>query len=186
MSGNVDEILRVLRRIEKSVESGRRFPIIGPVKGELLFAVTMLTQPKRVLELGTGIGYSCLQIARALPDGARIVTVEKRQEHAAEAYRNFREAGIIDSVQIVVGDAESYVSETREEFDMIFLDIEKSAYLRLLPQLVARLRERGVLVADNVMWPELDVFRKAITHHSQLLSAIVEIEDGMSISVKRG
>jgi hypothetical protein len=52
----VDEILRVLRRIERSVESGRHFPIIGPVKGELLFAVTMLTQPKRVLELGTGIG----------------------------------------------------------------------------------------------------------------------------------
>jgi predicted O-methyltransferase YrrM len=69
---------------------------------------------------------------------------------------------------------------------MIFLDIEKSAYLRLLSPLVARLRERGVLVADNVMWPELDLFRKAITHHPQLLSAIVGIEDGMSISVKRG
>ncbi len=184
MPRDLARIQGVLKRIERRVEAGRFFPIIGAQKGELLYAVVLLSQPSKVLELGTGIGYSCLQIVRGLPEGAQIITVERSPEYVREALMNLREAGVEDDVDIVVDDAENYVASSREVFDLIFMDIDKSDYLRLLPFLIDRLRIGGVLTADNALRPELGPFRRAIGSHPKLSTAIIEIQDGVSVSLR--
>ncbi len=183
---DVERISSVLKEIERRVGSGEYFfPIIGPVKGELLYAFTLLAQPLRVLELGTGIGYSGLQIARALKPEARIVTVDADKGNADEALANFRRAGVENLVTVVVGEAGRYLQSDKSIYDMIFMDIEKSRYIDLLEDCISRLRPNGILVADNVLWPELRGFRQTIMTHSQLVSAIIRIEDGVSLSVKK-
>ncbi len=183
---DVERINSVLKEIERRASSGRYFfPIIGPVKGELLYAFTLLAQPLRVLELGTGIGYSALQIARALKPGAKIVTVDADEENADEALDNLRRAGVEDLVTVIVDEAGRYLQNDKSIYDMIFMDIEKSRYLDLLEDCISRLRPNGILVADNVLWPELRRFRQAIMTHPQLASAIIHIEDGVSLSVKK-
>ncbi|GBC71149.1 Putative O-methyltransferase [Candidatus Calditenuaceae archaeon HR02] len=182
---NVKRINSVLREIERRVSSGGYFPIIGPVKGELLYVFTLLAQPLRVLELGTGIGYSGLQIARALKPGARIVTVDEDKENADEAQANFRRAGVEELVTVIVDEAGRHLQIDNSLYDMIFMDIEKSRYLDLLEDCISRLRPNGILVADNVLWPELRRFRQTIMTHPQLTSSIIRIEDGVSLSVKK-
>ncbi len=173
-----ERIASVLSEIERRVNKGYFFPIIGPVKGELLYAFTLLARPRLVLELGTGIGYSGLQIARALEPGSRIVTVDEDQENARVALANFRKAGLEDVITVVV-ERDTY------EYDMIFMDIEKSRYLDLLESCILRLRPGGVLITDNALRPELRRFREAIMKHPKLSSAIIHIEDGVSLSVKK-
>ncbi|MEM4180756.1 MAG: class I SAM-dependent methyltransferase, partial [Nitrososphaerota archaeon] len=104
-----ERIASVLSEIERRVNKGYFFPIIGPVKGELLYAFTLLARPRLVLELGTGIGYSGLQIARALEPGSRIVTVDEDQENARVALANFRKAGLEDVITVVVDEAGSFL-----------------------------------------------------------------------------
>jgi len=178
-------IASVLSEIERRVNRGYFFPIIGPVKGELLYAFTLLARPKLVLELGTGIGYSGLQIARGLEPGARIVTVDEDEENAREALANFRKAGIEDMVTVFVDEAGSFLEKDTSEYEMIFMDIEKSRYLDLLESCVSRLKPAGILVTDNALRPELQRFREAIMKHPRLSSAIIQVEDGVSLSVKK-
>jgi len=178
------EIVAVLRDIEERVRLDF-FPIIGPVKGELLYALTLLTRPKLVLELGTGIGYSGLQIARGLECGGRIITVDQDAERVAEARSNFRRAGVDEVFSLVVRDAVDFLSGDKNNYDMIFVDIDKSKYMEVIDPCVARLRGGGVLVFDNALRPGLEGFRRAIMRHPMLRSSIIQLEDGVSISVKK-
>lgn len=182
---NQERILTVLREIEEQVEKGDYFPIIGPLKGELLYCITLLKRPVKVLELGTGIGYSGLHIARALEPGAKVVTVDRDEENSRRALKNFRRAGVEDMFYVVVDEAGRYLQREEDMYDMIFLDIDKPRYLELLERLLHLLRPHGILVADNVLRPELRRFRQAILTHPQLASSIIELEDGVSVSVKR-
>lgn len=180
-----NRIVSVMREIEQYVERRHFFPIIGPVKGELLYIFTLLKGPTSVLELGTGIGYSALQIARGLLPGAKIVTVEEDEENARAAQSTFRRAGIEDIVTLIVDEAGSFIRRNDSQYEMIFMDIEKSRYLDLLEDCVSRLRPQGILVTDNVLRPELKRFRQAIITHPQLISSIIHLEDGVSLSIKK-
>lgn len=182
---NIEKITSVLRGIEQQVERGNYFPIIGPVKGELLYLVTLLIRPKHVLELGTGLGYSGLQIARALRYGARITTVEEDEAIAEIAIQNFRKAGVERIINVIMEEAGEFIERDQSLYDMIFMDVEKHRYLQLLEGCIAKLRIGGVLVADNVLRSELRSFRQAILKHPKLVSSIIHLEDGVSVSVKK-
>lgn len=93
-------ILEVIRELERATGNGRFFPIVGPVKGELLYALTLVARSAAVLELGTGIGYSCLHMVRALPPGAKMVSVDWDPRNAQEALKNLKRAGMEDVVEV--------------------------------------------------------------------------------------
>ncbi|MDR7569175.1 MAG: class I SAM-dependent methyltransferase, partial [Armatimonadota bacterium] len=160
-----DRILGVIRELERTTGYGRRFPILGPAKGELLYALTLVARPAAVLELGTGVGYSSLHMARALPSGAKLVSVDWDPRNAREALQNVKKAGLEGMVEIVVEEAGAFLRRSTSLYDMIFLDVDKSRYLPLLEDCIARLHRGGILVADNLLWPELREFREAITRH---------------------
>ena len=138
-------------------------PIIGPVMGQLLSLLVMVTGSRRVLELGTAIGYSGLYIARSLahPD-SELITIEYSKERAREARQNFENAGLTDKISIETGEALDIMDDLDLAFDLIFIDINKEAYLPALHKASHLLKQGGLLIADNTSFTGSRKFNDAI------------------------
>jgi predicted O-methyltransferase YrrM len=133
-----------------------------------------------------------------------LLTMEMSEERAREARENFARARLTDRVSVIVGDAQLKIAKVAGPFDLIFQDGDKQLYTPLLDRLVALLRPGGLLVTDNVLWdgevapgftaaPQRDPaetraiaeYNERVASHPQLITAIVPLRDGVSISVKR-
>ena len=141
-------------------------PIVGPVMGELLFILAAVTGAKRILEFGTATGYSAIYLAKACePVNGIVVTLETNSDMVARAQQNFRQAGVSDRIEIHVGDALEVMPQLQMSFDLIFLDIEKQDYVKVLPDCQRLLTSGGLLVADNVGFKDADEFNHTIAEH---------------------
>jgi predicted O-methyltransferase YrrM len=182
----------------------RGLPLVDAEVGALLRVLATSIGASRILEIGTAIGYSGIWLARALPADGMLVTIELDEGRAAEARENFARAGVSSRVSVVVGDAQLKIAKVAGPFDLIFQDGAKTLYSPLLDRLVALLRPGGLLITDNVLWDGEVVpgFQASLQHdpddtraiieynqrvatHPQLLTSIVPLRDGVSISVKR-
>jgi predicted O-methyltransferase YrrM len=181
----------------------RGLPLVDAEVGALLRVLATSIKASRILEIGTAIGYSGIWLARALPAGGMLVTLELDEDRAREARDNFARAGLADRVSVVVGDAQLKIAKVSGPFDLIFQDGSKQLYVPLLDRLVALLRPGGLLITDNVLWdgevvpgfatpptkPEVDTraiieYNQRVAAHPDLLTTIVPLRDGVSISVK--
>ncbi|MBD3276551.1 MAG: methyltransferase domain-containing protein, partial [Candidatus Marinimicrobia bacterium] len=115
------------------------------------------------LELGTAIGYSGLYIARSFanPD-SELITVEHSEERAQEARKNFEDAGLTDKIRIETGKALDIMDDLEPAFDLIFIDINKEAYLPALHKSSHLLKQGGLLIADNTSFTGSREFNDAI------------------------
>jgi predicted O-methyltransferase YrrM len=184
--------------------ASRGLPLVDAEVGAFLRVLATSIGASRVLEIGTAIGYSGIWLARALPPGGMLLTMEMDEERAREARENFARAGVAEQVSVIVGDAQLKIAKVSGPFDLIFQDGDKKLYEPLLDRLVALLRPGGLLVTDNVLWDgevvpgfvarprqHLDdtraiiAYNERVASHPQLLTAIVPLRDGVSISVKR-
>jgi predicted O-methyltransferase YrrM len=182
----------------------RGLPLVDAEVGALLRVLATSIGASRILEIGTAIGYSGIWLAGALPADGMLLTMELSEERATEARENFARAGLGDKVSVIVGDAQLKVSKVAGPFDLIFQDGAKQLYEPLLDRLVALLRPGGLLVTDNVLWdgdvvpgfrskPEnppddtraIAAYNERVAAHPRLLTSIVPLRDGVSISVKR-
>ena len=156
----------IMLELETQAER-ENIPIVGPVVGELLFILAAASKAKRILELGTAIGYSAIYLARACEavDGI-VVTLENDSDMANRAQQNFRQSGVADRIEIHVADALDMLTQLEEGFDLIFLDIEKQDYIKVLPDCQRLLLKGGLLVADNVGFKDADAFNHTISGHS--------------------
>ena len=177
----------------RSVREG--VPIIGPNVAGLLTVLVRATGARRVLELGTANGYSTIFLARALPGDGRVVTVEWSQDLADEARANFRETGVEDRIELLVGDALELIGEQPDGgFDMVFIDIEKEMYSDALGDCVRVLRPGGLLVSDNVAFRSSGDYNERLHGHPDLETSFVygvfhdhsPDEDALALSVKVG
>lgn len=177
----------MMREIEAEASQGKRFlPIVGPVKGNFLYMLAKVTQAKNVLDIGTLTGYSAFLLAKAVGPKGKIITIESDEEFFKEALENFKKAQTKNIIPRL-GDAKMILQKmSPNKFDLIFLDIWKGDYVKILDGCVRVLRKNGLLVADNVLWEEepLKDWRKAIFNHKQLISFLVPLADGMSVSMK--
>ena len=126
--------------------------LTGEVEGRLLEMLVFLARPRLVLEIGTYSGYSALSMARALPDGGRIVTCELDPERADFARRHIDGAGRGDRIEIRVGPASETIAALDGPFDLIFIDADKEGYLDYYEATLPKLSARGLIVVDNVLW----------------------------------
>ncbi|WP_405590124.1 O-methyltransferase [Streptomyces sp. NBC_01190] len=171
--------------------------------GRLLQLLTLLHRPRHVIEIGTLFGYSTIHLARGLPDGGRVTTLEVDPHHADIARRNLETAGVADRVTVVVGDAGDHLRTVPPaSVQMVFIDADKKsypAYLRLVYPLLA---PGGLLVADDAFAQgdftverqsdaETDAETKAIRAYThavgrspRLFSAFAGTENGLLISYK--
>lgn len=149
--------------LELEEEAAREgIPIVGPVVGELLYILARLSGAGNILELGTASGYSAIFLARALPPGGKVISLELNPDMAQRARQNFSQAGVADRVEVKVGQALDLMAAMSETFDLIFLDIDKESYLPALPHCRRLLKVGGLLVADNVGFSSADPFNREI------------------------
>ena len=136
---------------------------VSPLQGKFLHVLVQMTQAKRVLEIGLLGGYSTIWMARALPRGGRIVSLEFNPKHADVARANLRRAGLLSRVDIRVGPAlESLpvlASERSGKFDLIFIDADKNNNPHYLEWALKLSRRGTIIVVDNV------------TRHGQVIDA---------------
>ena len=141
--------------LEASAAAGLPTIQVSPSQGKLLHVVARATGARRVLEIGTLGGYSAIWLARALPAGGRLVTIELDPAHADVARRAFERAGLMSAIDLRVGAAldvlPALAAERQDPFDLIFIDADKVSYPDYLTWAVALARVGSLIVADNVV-----------------------------------
>src|SRR6202453_354149 len=128
---------------------------VTSLQGKFLEFLVRISGAKRVLEIGTLGGYSTIWMARALPEGGRVVTLELDPHHARVARGNLQNVGVLDNVELRVGPAleslSTLVTENAQPFDLIFIDADKQGYPEYLQWSLRLSRPGTVIVADNVV-----------------------------------
>lgn len=178
-------------------------PIIRPQMQSLLKLLLALKQPKRILEVGTAIGFSALLMSEYGPKDCSITTIEKYEKRIPLAKENFKKAGKEGQITLLEGDAAEILKELDGPFDFIFMDAAKGQYIHFLPDILRLMPKGGLLISDNVL-QDGDVMesRFAVTrrnrtiharmrdylyelkHNEQLCTDILPVGDGVTISVK--
>ncbi len=198
-SGN-DGFLRELE--EEAVRGG--VPIIRPSMQSLLKLLLQMKKPRRILEVGTAIGFSAILMSEQVPDDCRITTIEKYEKRIPLARENFKRAGKEEQITLLEGDAMEILENLQGAYDFIFMDAAKAQYLNFLPHLIRLLQEDGVLVSDNVLQDgdiiesrfvvnrrnrtihaRMREYLYELTHHSQLVTSIIPVADGVTVSLKK-
>jgi caffeoyl-CoA O-methyltransferase len=175
-----------------------KYAIVGPAVARVLYQLAKISGAKKVFEMGSAIGYSTIWWARAVGAGGRVVYTDGDPKRADKARRYFERAGVSERITVRVGDALEILSEEKGEYDIIFNDIDKTDYPRVVRLALPRLRSGGLFIADNVLWsgklrkPNPDAqtkaileFNKLIGESADLFTTILPIRDGVSVSVKK-
>lgn len=179
-------------------------PIIRRDMQSFLKMFLALTKPKKILEVGTAIGFSALLMSEYSEADTIITTIEKYEKRIPIAKANFERAGKSDQIKLIEGDAIEVLKELEEPYDLIFMDAAKGQYINFLPDILRLLPTGGVLISDNVLQDgDIIESRYAVTrrnrtihsrmreylyelkHHPQLETAILAVGDGITVSVKR-
>jgi len=154
-------------------------------QGKLLYLLLKLTGASRILEIGTLVGYSTIWMARALPEGGKLVSLECDPHHADVARRNIEKAGVADRVEVITGNAhdtlETMIADGESPFDLIFLDAEKPGYPEYLQKMLKLSRAGTLIAGDNVVRkgevlnPQ-DEFAEGAARFNELLAAEPAVE----------
>ena len=184
---------------EMEAEAAKRdIPIVGPAVGRVLYQYARLINAKKVFELGSAIGYSTLWFARAVGEGGEVFYTDSDPKNADEASGYFRRAGVAERIHIGVGDALEQLALRQREFDIIFNDVDKEYYPRVLDMAANHLRRGGLFITDNILWSgqvadvnAKDKDTRAIQEFNQRLYAmkdffttILPLRDGLAVAVK--
>lgn len=186
----------VLQEMERQATE-RQIPIVGPVVGRVLFQYAQAIGAKTVFEMGSAIGYSTIWWARAVGEGGKVIYTDGDRRNADEARRYFIQAGVLDRIEIRVGDALELLSEERGEYDIIFNDVDKEDYPRVLRLVPPRLRRGGLFITDNVLWrgkvadAEQDErtrviaqFNRQLYESKDFFTTILPLRDGVAVATR--
>jgi len=175
----------LLKSIVAETERSHSQPhmLSGQLQGQFLEIISKLISPKRILEIGTMVGYSTICLAQGLAAGGRLHTIEMREEDAAIARSNFSRAGVQDKIQLHIGNALSIIPQLEETWDLVFIDADKTGYMQYYDMVKPRLRSGGLLLADNVLFhgdvledPIKGKNAKAIHAFNEMVAADEEVE----------
>ena len=176
----------ILKEIERTAER-KPLPIVGPEKGRVLAKTVREIEPKRVLEIGTLIGYSAILMGKELASGAHLITIEIHDDEAKIAQRNVERAKIPPVVEVMVGDAKEIIPKLHGKFDLVFVDAEKSEYREYLQLIEPMLHKGSTIVADNagIFASQMKDYLGYVESSGKYESRFVAVKgDGLEISVK--
>jgi predicted O-methyltransferase YrrM len=175
----------------------RNFPIVGPLVGRLLEITARLVQPRRVLELGSGFGYSAYWIARGMAKGSRITLTDRDPENLRLAREFLARAQLDPDVETREGEALEALEAEDGELDLVFCDVDKKLYPRVLDPVARRLRPGGVFLVDNTLWSgrvverdedeatrAIQVFNRLLLRDPRFSATILPIRDGVALAVR--
>ncbi|MCY4571578.1 MAG: O-methyltransferase [Gemmatimonadetes bacterium] len=193
-----DDALRRTR--ERAAAAGMPGIQLPPATARALQLLVRAAGVRRAVEVGTLAGYSAIWIARALPEGGKLVTLEINPEHAAVARRSLKDAGVADRVEVRVGDGAGLLDALGPDgsFDLVFVDADKERYTQYLGEAARLLRPGGLFVADNAFWKGqvldpggdemaavLDRFNRKVAADRRFDATILPVGDGLLVGVRR-
>ena len=180
-------------------------PIIRREMQSFLEFLLLMKKPRRVLEVGTAVGFSALLMSEYAPEECRITTIENYEKRIPIARENFRRAGKADRITLIEGDAAEVLAEMEGTFDFIFMDAAKGQYIHYLPNVLRLLSDGGCLVSDNVMQDgdiiesrfaverrnrtihaRMREYLYELKHREDLVTSIIPLGDGVAVSIKQG
>ena len=179
-------------------------PIIRKDMQTFLKTFLAMKKPKRILEVGTAIGFSALLMCEYSEPDVHITTIENYEKRIPVARANFARAGREKQITLLEGDAQVVLKDLEGPFDFIFMDAAKGQYINFLPDILRLLPEGGVLISDNVLqdgdiieshfaverrnrtiYKRMRDYLYTLTHHEQLITSVLPVGDGITLSVKR-
>ena len=178
-------------------------PIIRKEMQSFLKVLLAIKKPKRILEVGTAIGFSALLMSEYAPEDCVITTIEKYEKRIPIARENFARAGKSEQITLIEGDALEVLQGLEEKFDFIFMDAAKGQYIYYMPEVIRLLEKDGVLISDNVLQDgdiiesrfaverrnrtihsRMREYLYALKHHELLETSIIPLGDGVALSTK--
>ena len=173
-------------------------PIVGPAVARVLQQLALAINARSVFELGSAIGYSTIWWAQAVGEKGKVIYTDGDPKNAERARGYFARAGVSNRILLHTGDALEFLSEQKQEFDIIFNDVDKDDYPRVLRLVAPRLRKGGLFITDNVLWSgrvaekNPDATTKAILEFNRKLyeskefyTTIIPIRDGLAVALKK-
>ena len=188
----------VLREMEAQAKK-RDIPIVGPAVARLLYLLAQISGAKRIFEAGSAIGYSTIWWAMAVGDAGRVIYTDGGLKNAEEARGYFDKAGVARRIDVRVGDALEILSEEKPgSLDIIFNDVDKEDYPRVLKLAIPRLKPGGLFITDNVLWSgrvadskntepttkAIREFNRLLFGSKELFASIVPLRDGVAVARK--
>ena len=185
---------------EKALEE--HIPIIMDDTLEIVNKILTELKPKKILEIGTAVGYSAMCFSKYLEEGGIIDTIERDEERTKQAKENIVKVEVADKINILEGDAVEILPTLEGKYDMVFIDAAKGKYPFFLKEALRMLDEKGIILADNILYKgyvmsdynkhkqrtavrNLREYIAEVTGNPNLETEILEVGDGLAISKKR-
>jgi caffeoyl-CoA O-methyltransferase len=165
---------------ETHLEVMRPRMLSGQVQGRLLAMLAQMIAPENILEIGTYTGYSAICMAEGLKEGGRLTTIDVNEELEERVRGYFNEAGLTNNIDFLIGNAIELIPSLDQQFDLVFIDADKSNYSNYLQLVVDKVPSGGYIIADNVLWSGkvVEKFRKTLDKDTEaLLQFNKEVQD---------
>lgn len=173
----------------------------GHLQGRFLSMISHMLQPKRILEIGTFTGYSAICLAEGLAKGGELITIDNNEELRKIAQDHVSKAGFEHQIKLITGQASEEIEKLNGEFDLVFIDADKSNYAHYFEQVIDKVRQGGIIIADNVLWSgkvledqtektdkdtaALMAFNKQVMLDKRVENVLLPIRDGLMMIRKR-
>ena len=194
----------VLEKIEEQAHIDN-VPIIRKEMESFLRVMLYIKKPKRILELGTAVGYSAILMSECIDEDGKITTIENYEKRIVEAKKNIELSGKGQIIELLEGDATEVMKNlSSQQFDFVFMDAAKAQYIYFLPEVLRLMKKGAVLITDNVLQEgdliesrfvverrdrtihkRMREYLEVVKNHEELETSIVPIGDGITISVKK-
>jgi len=173
--------------------------ISGPVQGQFLTMISKMIRPKRILEIGTFTGYSALCLAKGLNDAGELHTIEMREADAKLAISFFEKSSVAQKIKLHIGDAHTILDQLNEDWDLVFVDADKTGYVQYYEQLLSKLKPGSWLLFDNVLFHgevlkdnitgknaiAIHAFNEHVCKDDRVEKVLLTIRDGLTLMRKK-
>ena len=192
-----------LEELEKEALS-KGVPIIRREMQSFIKTLLAMKKPKRILEVGTAIGFSTLLMCEYGPSDLKITTIENYEKRIPIAKENFKKAGREEQITLLEGDAGEILKTLSGTYDFIFMDAAKGQYINWLPDILRLMEKGSVLVSDNVLqegdiiesrylverrnrtiYKRMREYLYELTHNPILVTSVLPVGDGAAVSIRQ-
>jgi predicted O-methyltransferase YrrM len=191
-----------LKEIEAFARENK-VPIVQKETGVFLEFITSMKKPKRILELGTAIGFSSILMYQSAGTEPEIITIERDEKMIELANSNLKKFDLSHKIKIEEGDCLEVLEKLDEPFDLIFMDAGKGHYNHFLPHCLRLLKEDGIIVADNVLFrgmvasqelvkrrkitivKRMRTYLELVTQDKDLITSVIPMGDGIAVTKRR-
>lgn len=190
----LDEVINDLEQSTNESHSHAHM-LSGPLQGKFLEMICRMTNPKKVLEIGTFTGYSALSMIKGMPEDGILYTIELREQDAKTALQFFKKANKEHQIKLHLGNALDIIPNLDENWDLIFIDADKVSYIDYYELTLPRLKHGGWMIIDNVLFhgqvledniagknaKAIDAFNKYVSVDPRVEQLMLTIRDGLTL-----